>query len=106
MPRCANIRKRFVDEFVALAIDRRVDSPDAFERKTRAATVFTNAANVAVALFGNQNEPAATAANADDAARLDHFLEPAMQRFRARLRPRLLQTRPCADQSFKTRHRG
>ena len=58
--------KRSLDFVFFESIDRRIDTPDSFLRKTGGAPVFTKRANVAVSIFKDDCESFATATNSHD----------------------------------------
>src|SRR5438876_8981429 len=84
---------------------RCVNPPDARQRQSCSPAIFSYANDAAFAAAFNENQALAATANTDDAAGLDHVVQPLLKHLGASLRQRLAQTRACAGQSLQPAHR-
>ena len=89
---------RALVEFVSLL----VDAAYAFERERDAATVVAHARESVAATLRDEDESAAAAAHADDSTGHDLAVEPAHERFAARVRRVFEQARARARKSFES----
>src|SRR5215207_3662234 len=102
-----DIRECLVQGIFIQRIDLLVNSADAFERETGAATVLSDADQIAAASPCDEHEASPTAAHSDDSSRHNDFVEPAHDHFHARLWKTLKQTAARARETLKApRHGG
>src|SRR2546427_5489681 len=87
------LRESVVTRFRMQRKNRRVDFADARQGERCRPAVFSQADDATFTPALDQHKAFPAAANADDAAGLDHIIQPLLKHFHASLRQRLTQSR-------------